>query len=230
MKRRGEAKRPWGDEKGSKAELGMRQVFRFVKLFAGTMAEGLSPPHGGELPGGADPRNSEAISSGTSAMTLALVQEHVDIVAVVSALGPWMARWRLQEPDISAELLEVSNGAMRVRGITKLILYSYHELKLHKRMQEAVRRIKMSLLFLVTFWRDLFGKASCPWNVVTPASLRALELLVGWMACAFDFPIEILAFFCGEIAYEQLSHTLSYCVPYVPYRLFARPLERRLFY
>lgn len=44
-------------------------------------------------------------------LTLALMQERVDVAGVVAALGPWMARWRAQHFDTSVDLLEVGQVA-----------------------------------------------------------------------------------------------------------------------
>ncbi|CAM9408559.1 unnamed protein product [Ectocarpus sp. 12 AP-2014] len=86
------------------AEAGLSQVFRFVDAFRETMVEGLSlvvsaPPTGG------------------GRLTLALVQESVDVAGVVAALGPWMSRWRAQHPGTSTQLLEAVRQATRTAAV-----------------------------------------------------------------------------------------------------------------
>lgn len=82
------------------AEAGLNQVFQFVDAFGMTMLEGLSTVPPSTVGGG--------VTVGGARVTLALVQERVDVVGLVSALGPWMPRWRAQHPDASSALLEVS--------------------------------------------------------------------------------------------------------------------------
>lgn len=80
---------------------GLSQVLLFVEMFQGAIVEGLSMPSpsaGGGGIGGTD---------GGARFTLALIQERVDLVGLVAALGPGMSRWRAQYPDTSAALLEV---------------------------------------------------------------------------------------------------------------------------
>lgn len=92
------------------AEAGLAQVFLFIETFRPTMVEGLST-----LPPSANPAPAAAAAAagfgggggGGGRLTLALMQERVDVVGVVAALGPWMARWRAQHPDTSTDLLEV---------------------------------------------------------------------------------------------------------------------------
>ncbi|CAM9317779.1 unnamed protein product, partial [Ectocarpus sp. 13 AM-2016] len=86
------------------AEAGLSQVFRFVDAFRETMVEGLSlvvsaPPTGG------------------ARLTLAVVQESVDVAGVVAALGPWMSRWRAQHPGTSTQLLEAVRQATRTAAV-----------------------------------------------------------------------------------------------------------------
>lgn len=98
--RHGEAS---GRQRGhEEEEAGLSQVFQFVDAFGVAMFEGLStfPPSPGA-----------GVGVGEARLTLALVQERVDVVGLVSALGPWMPRWRAQHPDASSALLEVSRLA-----------------------------------------------------------------------------------------------------------------------
>ncbi|CAN0459481.1 unnamed protein product, partial [Ectocarpus sp. 8 AP-2014] len=86
------------------AEAGLSQVFRFVDAFRETMVVGLSlvvsaPPTGG------------------GRLTLAGVQESVDVAGVVAALGPWMSRWRAQHPGTSTQLLEAVRQATRTAAV-----------------------------------------------------------------------------------------------------------------
>lgn len=97
------------------AGTGVRQVFRFVGAFAGTMVEALSPPRQSLLDRGLDEGAAAGGSGDSGAMTLALVQERVDIAAVMASLVPWMPTWRAQESETSVNLLEVW-GIGRGRG------------------------------------------------------------------------------------------------------------------
>lgn len=88
-------------------EAGLGQVLLFVEAFRSTMVEGLStlppPPSAyGHFSGGG--------GEGGARLTLAIVQEKVDVVGLVAALTPWMARWRTQHPETSSALLEVRRG------------------------------------------------------------------------------------------------------------------------
>lgn len=90
------------------AEAGLAQVFRFVDAFRETMVEGLSLVVSVPRTGG-------------GRLTLAVVQESVDVAGVVAALGPWMSRWRAQHPGTSTQLLEVG-VALRLRRRRHLVV------------------------------------------------------------------------------------------------------------
>ncbi len=111
-------------------EQGLAQVFLFVETFRPTMVEGLStlPPDpqavnaataaaaGAGAGAGSNGAGSGGGGGGGGRLTLALMQERVDVVGVVAALGPWMARWRAQHPDTSTDLLEVPTYDFRATG------------------------------------------------------------------------------------------------------------------
>lgn len=73
------------------------------------MAEGLCSFSSAVIPSVA---TSDGVGGGSGVggpglVTLFLLQERLDVVAVVAALGPWMTRWRAEQPDVSTSLLEV---------------------------------------------------------------------------------------------------------------------------
>lgn len=96
-------------------EIGLRQVFHFVEAFSGTMTEGLcsfsssavAMATSSDASGGRGGRGG-----GPGLITLCLLQERLDVVAVVAALGPWMARWRAQQPKASTIILEVRENSI----------------------------------------------------------------------------------------------------------------------
>ncbi|CAM9110574.1 unnamed protein product [Scytosiphon promiscuus] len=100
------------------AETGLAQVFHFVSVFRGTMVEGLST-----LPPGLSNANVTAAAGGGGGgrlggrLTLALMQERVDVAGVVASLGPWMARWRAQHFDTSVDVLEALRQATRTAAV-----------------------------------------------------------------------------------------------------------------
>ena len=100
------------------AEAGLETVFQFVEAFRGIMVEGLSTlPPSPAVRTPAAGRGSSVFGGGDGGgrpgtrLTLALLQERLDIVGLVGALGPCIPRWRAQHPDTSVALLEVRGVA-----------------------------------------------------------------------------------------------------------------------
>lgn len=130
---RGEAEQPGGSaaqrgifSRGQHQETALAQVFQFVDAFGRTMVQGLStlpyPTGGGRglgLGGSVEGRGRP--------LSLAVVQERVDAVGLVAALGPCMARWRARCPETSAALLEVKCTVFCIYyfdGSTRAVQYS----------------------------------------------------------------------------------------------------------